>query len=217
MCKSHFYFLLGQEKQGTYGQRALIHLCWGSTSSSKRHPSHWTCQHRGPSEDICRVHMGNTFPVKTETTMLCDEFNSLLSINSKNSFSPNNPLRCCRLLPYRYEGGKCRQFCIKVQCGNRLTLRLSTMAAGITPGGVYEVNDKVVPSPLNKDIDIWGHARHPGPLLIGDMCREQGLPVINTNSCRYKPFPWKTRRCPFASPPPPQQKSNLSKCTSKTN
>lgn len=39
-------------------------------------------------------------------------------------------------------------------CGNRLTLWLSAMAAGITPESVYEVNGKEVLSSLNGDIVI---------------------------------------------------------------
>lgn len=145
------------------------------------------------------------------------EFNSLLSINSRNSFSPNSPLRCCRSPPYRYEGGECRQFCNKVMCGNRLTLRLSTMAAGITPGSLYEVNDKEVPSYLNRDIDIWGHARRPGLLWSVTCVVSRDKLSLTPTAADTSPFHGRHEERPFASPPPPQQKSNLSKSTSKTN
>lgn len=98
---------------------------------------------------------GKHFPCEDKDIVRCEEWahpvmdckSLLLSVNSQGEvttlkdFSPYTPLKCCRLPPYKYEGGERRCFCNKLLCGNRLTLRLSFMAAGITPGSVYEVNE----------------------------------------------------------------------------
>lgn len=115
---------------------------------------------------------GKHFPCEDKDTAMCEEWahrmmecNSLLlSMNSQGivttlkDFPPNSPSKCYRLPPDNYEGGDWHWLSGKLLCENRLTLRLSAMAAGITPESVYEVNDKEVLSSLNRDIVIWGYA-----------------------------------------------------------
>lgn len=156
-------FLSGQERQGTYGQRALNCLWWGSTSPLKCHQSQWTCQHSGPSEDMCCLCMGNTFPVKTRTwwgvkndltpwlRVFSCQWTARGKVTAIKDFSPYTPLKWCRLPPYKYDS----EFALEL---HRLTAWPSTMAAGITLESVYEENDKEVLSSLNRDIVTWGHS-----------------------------------------------------------
>lgn len=115
---------------------------------------------------------GKHFPCEDKDMVKCEGWahhmmeckSLLLSVNSQGKvtnlkdFSPCSPLKCCRLPPYKYEGGEWHWLWSKLPCGNKLTLWLSAMAAGKTPECVYEVNDKEVLSSLNRDIVIWGHA-----------------------------------------------------------
>lgn len=104
----------------------------------------------------------------------------------------------------------------KLQCGNRLTLRLSATAAGITPGSIYEVNDKEVLSSLNRDIVIWGHARHSLGLLWSGTCVQSWDKLsLTPTAADTSPPHGRHEGSPFTSPPLLQQKSNLAKSTSK--
>lgn len=86
--------------------------------------------------------------------------------------------------------------------GNRLTLRLSAITAGITARSVYEVNDKEVLSSLNRDRGVWGHAGRSTSLLWSGTCVQSRDKVSLTRTAADTSPPPRRRHegSPFAAP-----------------
>lgn len=97
------------------------------------------------------------------------------------------------------------------------TLWKSATTAGITPGTIYELNEKEMLSSLSRDIVIWGHAQHSLGLLWSGTCVQSWdkLVSLTPTAADTSPPHGRHEESPFTLSPPRQQKSNLAKSTSK--